>query len=295
MDYDPDGDYKLDAQGNELCSHEGCFNLAVNYSGHCEKHGGWTAPHGLTRWEALAMGYVRVEDLDDEELSQGVTRKTNMAIEPSMRRRIPRDIHARMLNELYKRHDEKLRGMLDEAIDVAYEIMSNDAYEASDRLKAMDWIYTRVRGKPTEKVDLTVDVPEWQKVLGGVLRQPQDASRAQRGMPPIDAEVVEDPSANGSPSDAAEAESVSDATEMPLTEAQRRAQAGETPLTEGPSRQVLEKIPGTPEYEARIKRAQDRAERLTRRKEREKAAKNARANARMQGYSEVPETLKKGK
>lgn len=258
MDYNPEKNYRVDERGFELCSGAGsgknggepCPMHAANYSGKCLHHGGMS-PSGMSRWDALQMGFVGVEDLDDEELVRGCARNAKGEIPAGNRmpKKIPVDIYHKMINELYKRHDERLRSMLDDAISTVYGVMVSPDSNAGDKLKAADWIFERVRGKPQERVAVEIQQKPWQEVLNvsGVARVSQDESREARGLEPLEAEIVPLPG---------------DDTGQVPDYVQRGTQDDERPLVQGPAGEHLAQMPGTAEYDARQRRIAERKARL---------------------------------
>jgi hypothetical protein len=274
VDYDPTRKYRRDANGFHLCEATiACPNLAIDYCGYCEQHKDGRGAHAISRFDAFRMGALPVEQLEDWELVRGVARqpkgvKANRHLrEVSNANMVPLDQYRAMVAELFKRHDEKLRGMADSAIETLFDIMINDANEPADRIKAATWIYERVRGKTAETLKLQVEATEpWQQVIEGIARVTRDEAMAPMGHKAIeqalDAEIVEDPAppVQEAPTDAEEAVQaavpayVEPAEEAPLsaTEAQAAADA--------------------------------RADRIKAEKERRTKARNRRYAARAQGW-----------
>lgn len=188
-DYDPSKPKpECDEYGNEICFTKNCTENAVNFSHHCMAHGGKYGPSGMSRLKRFALGYISVEQLDDEELRDGCTR----AADGTLRRKslMTGDQYRAMVQELFKRHDDRLRGMLDDAITTMHQIMTGDAYEAADRIKAATWIFDRIRGKATENLQVTIDAKPFEKIFEGIARRGADG-QGQALTNFIDAEVEE--------------------------------------------------------------------------------------------------------
>ena len=199
VDFDRNRQYRRDAQGFHLCEATiACPNLAIDYSGYCAEHIGSRGAKAISRFDAFRMGALPVEQLEDWELVRGCARQPR-GVKPNRHLRevssasmVPIDQYRAMVAELFKRHDEKLRGMADAAIETLFEIMVNDANEPADRIKAATWIYERVRGKNAETIKLEVGGAEpWQQVIEGVARvtREQAHQEAQKALA-IDAEIV---------------------------------------------------------------------------------------------------------
>lgn len=210
----------------------GCRRRAVNYSGWCQAHGGKLHPLDkvvdprrtgmlrdqlgigaepgpgnvtseatlarMTRWQKLLSGVIKVEDLDDEELARGMCRDANGSFTGSPPRMVPKDMHDRMVRELFQRADQTLReGLLDAAGSIV-EIARGSAYEPADRIKAATWLWERLRGKVADVVVHTQDKP-WEMVLSNISGGSRAASRAARGVADeeeiLEAQLVSDPGA----------------------------------------------------------------------------------------------------
>lgn len=207
-----------------------CRRRAVNYSGHCQAHGGKLHPLDkvvdarrtgmmkeqlgigsapapgsatseetlarMTRWQKLLSGVIAVGDLDDEELSRGQCRDSSGGFAGTPPRMVPKDLHDRMVRELFQRADETLKSGLLRAADSIVEIASGSAFEPADRIKAATWLWERLRGKVADVVVHTQDKP-WEMVLTAVSGGSRAASRVERGVADeeevLEAETVNDP------------------------------------------------------------------------------------------------------
>lgn len=153
-----------------------------------------TYPKGMTRQQAFVAGYIPVQDLDDEELRVGRCRAANGKI-PRVGSRtevMPQQLYDSMIQEHFKRSNEKLRSQLDVALATMVDIMQDDTCEPKDRMDAAKYLYERVAGKTPERVQVAVTREPWEEVLGGIAQISRAESRAMRnGHNVVDAEVVE--------------------------------------------------------------------------------------------------------
>lgn len=209
-----------------------CMRRAVNYAGKCQAHGGKLHPLDkivdhrrmgmmkeqlgigaldtpgqvtseatlarMTRWQKLLSGVINVQDLDDEELSRGMCRDSNGGFSGTPPRMVPKDLHDRMVRELFQRADETLKSGLLDAAGSIVEIARGSAYEPADRIKAATWLWERLRGKVADVVVHTQDKP-WEMVLSNISGGSRAASRAARGVADeeeiLEAQLVADPGA----------------------------------------------------------------------------------------------------
>ena len=224
-DYDPDEyDYIVDNMGWAVCTSttaagNPCSRRAANYSWLCGVHGGKLHPlnkiqnddrdsmqvkgggwgnaanpeviERMTRLQKLAQGIISVDDLDDEELARGQCRGRDGKFAGLPPRQIPHGLHQRMVNELFKRADEKLQHSLINVVETMVEVANGDAYEPADRIKAATWIFERVRGKNPDVVIHSQDKP-WEMALGHITMSEgtRAESRQARGLDPETGEPV---------------------------------------------------------------------------------------------------------
>lgn len=149
----------------------------------------------MSRNQALKLGFLKVEDLDDQELATGRGRgldghipeydgKTDM---------LPRDMYEAMVEEHNRRTNEKLRQQLDTALSVMTEIMVDPTVEPRDRFEASKYLFERVAGKTVDRSHIVTTKQPWEEVYEGIGQTTQSASRALRDGNTIDAEVVPSP------------------------------------------------------------------------------------------------------
>jgi hypothetical protein len=133
------------------------------------------------RLAALLSGEMDVEDLDDEELARGYPRSADGSFRGGSKI-VPRIVYDRMMRELFARADTKLKENLVAAVEVLTNIATNDEVDPAQRLKAVQMILERVRGK-TPDVVITTETKKWETVMEGVMRGPRPGSPDEaRGM-----------------------------------------------------------------------------------------------------------------
>lgn len=227
-DYDPEEyDYIVNDDGYALCtaitkSGANCSKRAMNMSWLCPTHGGKLHPldkvnhpdrdsmqvqgggyqshidpelqSRMTRLQKLNQGLLDVSELDDEELARGQCRDSKGGFTGTPPRQVPHAVHQRMVNELFKRADEKLQHSLISVVETMIGVASGDAYEPADRIKAATWIFERVRGKTPEVIEHRQDKP-WEMALGHITLTggSRAESRAARGLDPETGEPINAP------------------------------------------------------------------------------------------------------
>jgi hypothetical protein len=170
----------------------------------------------LTRQELFEQGFIKVADLDDEELRYGRCRDTNTGIIPGKTTKtelIPKALYDEMVAEHEARFKQKLRQNLDDMLDGMVEIAKDDTVEPKDRLEAMKYLIDRTAGRATEHVSVQVHHAPWEELLNdvsGIAPVTRDQHRQlQRGI--IDVEVVDEEEAG----ELGEAERSSDVPPQP--------------------------------------------------------------------------------
>jgi hypothetical protein len=157
----------------------------------------------MTRSEALRLGFITVEDLDDEEILRGRCKEVANVDhngDPVAYRfpqgkapALPQDLYEALAAEHKKRMNEKLRQISDRALETMVEVMDDKTAEPADRFKASQYLFERVVGKTPDKVAVTVEKAPWEEVFEGIAQSTRGQSRRLRGQeqPTIDAEVVD--------------------------------------------------------------------------------------------------------
>ena len=179
-----------------------CRAKAVNRSGRCSRHGGMLNPADRQRidWDKaprhikFKYGFLKADDLDDEELARGQIRLEDGSY--TKNGFVSAEIYAEFKNRLFERGDVLLREAYIDAVKTFAEISKNDSYEPQDRLKAAEFIFTRLRGKLPDVVELKASKP-FEDVMMEMVGGSRSDSRARRGEDAeitdyIDAEVVEE-------------------------------------------------------------------------------------------------------
>lgn len=98
------------------------------------------------RMQALFLGELSVEELDDEELIRAMPRQPSGKFgRPS--KVLPRELHTRCVQELFARADARMQARILDVVDTMLAVATSEQASDSDRLKASQWIFERLRGK----------------------------------------------------------------------------------------------------------------------------------------------------
>jgi hypothetical protein len=135
------------------------------------------------RIQQLLDGTLPIEDLDEEELARGYPRATDGTFRnpPVV---IPRAIHNRMMQELFRRANTTLKESLSDAAATMTNIINDPKQDPKIRLEASKWLIERIMGK-TPEVVVNVEDKRYEKLFDRMARG------GQVGMT-IDGEVVTD-------------------------------------------------------------------------------------------------------
>jgi len=157
-----------------------CANKAVAHSHppRCTQHGGVHADFSRKRTEAgyvrinpkmaaLMRGELDVASLDNEELARGQFRNKAGSFSGAGTQMVPREMYAKMMNELFKRANEQMKTSLVDAVKVLTAIATDPDADPKDAIKAAQWLIERVMGKTPENVIVKQDKP-WQSLLVNV-------------------------------------------------------------------------------------------------------------------------------
>lgn len=151
------------------------------------------------RMMALMSGELSPEDLDDEELARGMCRDENGQFPRRKPDMVPRQMHDRMLKELFSRADVELQVGLMEAVQGMVSISTNEDLDANVRLKAATWIFERLRGKTPEVLQVSQAKP-FEVVLEKIHRGPRREQADPAHVPVEDnSDSVEEPPVDPSP------------------------------------------------------------------------------------------------
>lgn len=171
------------------------------FRGTAQRHGIWADPK-QKKWERFIAGEIDVSDLDDEELLRCQLRDDNGNFTGVAPKWVPREVHDRLVRELFNRADQKLKENLLDVVDTMTSMAIDKAVEPKDRIKAAQWVYERVRGKVPD-VTVTVNAEPWKDLLANVTKiqgGSREESRAARASlekdNPIDAEFEEEDDPN---------------------------------------------------------------------------------------------------
>ena len=198
--FNPEYEYIVDSSGYRMCeanTQKGsglCKVRAANRQPYCESHGArlhpldkispeTMDPAKMSRYQLLLHGYIDVDDLTDEEVTNGMMDSGG----PQHRVMLPRELYRKILDRHYARAEELLKESLIPAIMALSDIAANkdDIYEAADRSKAAQFIVTRVMGNNPQVVQIGAAKEPWQQLVAGMATTSRSESRAQRGMAEI--------------------------------------------------------------------------------------------------------------
>lgn len=149
-----------------------------------------------TRLYNLMNNVLAIEDLDDEELSYGITKcddgkfSIRAAYDAAQ---LPKGMRSKMLQELRGRTEVRLGSYVMAAVDRLGEIATRANVDDKDALKAIDMLFSRVLGKTPDRVIHSQDKP-FEVVLGNIERRTRAESRRVRGLSgeELDPEPLED-------------------------------------------------------------------------------------------------------
>lgn len=208
--FDAAFDYRTDPFGKMLCyavtaKDIHCAKRAVNRSWRCNLHGGRVHPldklekdpqetanaaelEAMSRYQQYLAGYITVEDLDDEELAQcGFRSKVNGSIFKP--RNVPRELAEAFTKAIYEKAQNNLKAGSTDAANTLVSIMKNTKVEPDIRLKAASIILDRTLGKPSQKLDVGIEMPGFQQIMTDIFSGTREESRKARGFD-VDGEVV---------------------------------------------------------------------------------------------------------
>lgn len=151
----------------------------------------------LPRQKCLEMGYITVQDLDDEELRSGRCRDLHTGLIPHSTNKtelIPKSLYDEMVAEHEARTNQRLRQSLDDMLDIMIDIAKDDTVEPKDRFEAAKYLFERTAGRAPATVNVNVHHAPWEELLNAVsgIGQITRDEHRQLGTGIIDAEVVED-------------------------------------------------------------------------------------------------------
>lgn len=161
-----------------------CKSRAVNRTMFCGAHGGALHPadrkisamsvaplppdriENLDRVQKFMQGFIKLEELDDDEIQGGFVRNSEGM--PINGWRLGAKFQAQLTKELHRRLNEFLKTKTPDMLKVMVDIAENDLFEAADRIKAATWVAERTMGKtPDVLVTATTDAP-YQSILAGI-------------------------------------------------------------------------------------------------------------------------------
>ena len=197
----PDGSVKIGQRGANVP----CKNRAVNRTLFCQNHGGALNPgdrkislknsfenpqervQNLSRAQKFMQGFISIEDLTDDEVSNGFIWSdvyvANDGFEhPSpgatkvLFRALDLKFEQLAAKELHRRLNDYLKSKAPRAMEVIFQMADSDLVEPADRFKASQWIAERVIGK-TPDIVVSVDGGKDTKPYENILDNIQSGSR----------------------------------------------------------------------------------------------------------------------
>lgn len=179
---------RSDRGGGKLCK-----SRAVNRTMFCAAHGGSLHPadrkisamsvaplppdriDNLDRVQKFMQGFIKTEELDDDEVQGGFVRNSQGM--PIIGWRLGAKFQAQLTKELHRRLNEFLKTKTPDMLKVMVDIAENDLFEAADRIKAATWVAERTMGKtPDVLVTATTDAP-YQSILSGIESSSRESYR----------------------------------------------------------------------------------------------------------------------
>lgn len=179
---------RSDRGGGKLCK-----SRAVNRTMFCAAHGGSLHPadrkisamsvaplppdriDNLDRVQKFMQGFIKTEELDDDEVQGGFVRNSQGI--PIVGWRLGAKFQAQLTKELHRRLNEFLKTKTPDMLKVMVDIAENDLFEAADRIKAATWVAERTMGKtPDVLVTATTDAP-YQSILSGIESSSRESYR----------------------------------------------------------------------------------------------------------------------
>lgn len=119
------------------------------------------------RQECFDMGFLTVQDLDDEELRYGRCRDDRGRIPRDTKKTelIPKEQYEAMVQEHELRYKQKLRQRLDNMIDIMTGIAEDESVEPRDRFEAAKYLFERTAGKTPDTVNVNIKSAPWEDLL----------------------------------------------------------------------------------------------------------------------------------
>lgn len=139
------------------------------------------------RYAELISGSLSVEDLDDEELSQGRLKDKNGQFRGQRPKMVPQELVTAMRREWLSRAEAKLREALYDGGLATYVALARDnTIDPGVRLRAADRIVERTMGKVPDRVQIAAEDPVealFRNILGDPLGLvPHELSAEERAL-----------------------------------------------------------------------------------------------------------------
>ena len=127
----------------------------------------------------ILNGDLKVEDLDVEELVRGRPRAADGSFRGAPPKMVPKAFHDACIRELMKRGQELYRDNYIEVIQVFVDIAKDTKQDASDRLRAAQYVWERIEGKIPQTVEFGAAQDPWQKLIDGIVAEVEDEAIAK--------------------------------------------------------------------------------------------------------------------
>lgn len=135
------------------------------------------------RYAELLQGYIRVEDLTDEELARGQLRNKNGNFTGRQPKAIPSELVAAMRREWLSRAENTLRAaLMEHGIGTLVELAKDKTIDPGVRLRAAEKIIERTMGKVPDRVHIAAEDPV-EALFRSIMNDPEGL--VSPGGPPI--------------------------------------------------------------------------------------------------------------
>lgn len=205
------GSIKVDLEGYVICGgsvptgdggFRPCAARARNRCGFCNRHGGALHPadkkmsaqnivavpedrvEKLDRVQKFMQGFLKFEDLDDEEVLGAFIR--NDEGRPIASTKLGDTIHQGLTKELLKRMNRFMQMKLPNMLKVIADIAESPIAEPADRHKAAVWMAERVMGKNPDVVLFGKSEAHYESILDQIESGSRESFRNQSGMRSLD-------------------------------------------------------------------------------------------------------------
>lgn len=128
----------------------------------------------LRDWDHIRSGDVPISDLDDDEVAQGMLKRTREMRIPTAGtgpKLVPAELADARTRLLVERVTEQFKGVAFRATQVFIDVMENPEASDADKMKAATYLHQRLLGKVPDRVEITAEIKPWENLVGGILRE----------------------------------------------------------------------------------------------------------------------------